>query len=651
MKKRKVGEINTEGENKAEFYLTDVTLVYPDKEPRSINYVDVHYLQEMFVEEKKKYILGVYTKEASANKIRSLTFGDFTDTKGFLEAFHSVKNAIHTFEHELIGFFGNLLVQKQKPKRCELGMDHKHILIRAVEDDQTQFFRIEVNSCKVEEIQNQNIIKINLLQSQLEIINFARKEDVLTFKKLMYKAMEEAAKGHAVIYDEIEDVDKFKIYILENSPYLKSLHEKLVISGAMPEHEFWESRSEFQEYKKYYTENKQKLSKSTGLFIKDKITSETEKQRILTQYPEVKGPYLLEVMDGSDFNFEKDKKFWEEFIKLQKKKDTVIVGGKNPVAIPTSQSNLFQYGDAGKKVDLSEVPLGDVDLCRNLDMKTNVAEKLMHETLKEHYGDYEPGKNDIENMIKRFQVHGLNILGGIKPTSNLQTTSIQDMIDEFKDLMPEHLELPIEMQIKAVKMSQEEGQAANKDAANGKMLIEEFSRSSQGPDLKNAKANSDAITSKLQRLLESKKQGKQETKLDSSKGADKDKKVGIFHRPDMQLVFKELVSASLQKEEAVEFNQFRETYEAYHEQAKDLLKLFNSIGSSDDLNNENKRKTMKNLINELIGKINLYLGDLDKDLKRQINPAAPDKTKEHSKIAKLMETILEQLKFALNPKD
>jgi len=81
------------------------------------------------------------------------------------------------------------------------------------------------------------------------------------------------------------------------------------------------------------------------------------------------------------------------------------------------------------------------------------------------------------------------------------------------------------------------------------------------------------------------------------------------------------------------------------------LKLFNSIGSSDDLNNENKRKTMKNLINELIGKINLYLGDLDKDLKRQINPAAPDKTKEHSKIAKLMETILEQLKFALNPKD
>jgi len=304
-----------------------------------------------------------------------------------------------------------------------------------------------------------------------------------------------------------------------------------------------------------------------------------------------------------------------------------------------------------KKVDLSEVPLGDVDLCRNLDMKTNVAEKLMHETLKEHYGDYEPGKNDIENMIKRFQVHGLNILGGIKPTSNLQTTSIQDMIDEFKDLMPEHLELPIEMQIKAVKMSQEEGQAANKDAANGKMLIEEFSRSSQGPELKNAKANSDAIASKLQRLLESKKQGKQESKLDSSKGADKDKKVGIFHRPDMQLVFKELVSASLQKEEAVEFNQFRETYEAYHEQAKDLLKLFNSIGSSDDLNNENKRKTMKNLINELIGKINLYLGDLDKDLKRQINPAAPDKTKEHSKIAKLMETILEQLKFALNPKD
>jgi len=643
MKKRKVGEISTEGENKAEFYLTDVTLVYPDKEPRSINYVDVHFLQEMFVEEKKKYILGVYTKDPAANKTRSLTFGDFTDTKGFLEAFHSVKNAIHTFENELIGFFGNLLVQRQKPKRCELGMDHKHILIRAVEDDQTQFFRIEVNSCKVEEVQNQNIIKINLLQSQLEIINFSRKEDVFTFKKLMYKAMEEAAKGHAVIYDEIEDVDKFKIYILENSPYLKSLHEKLVISGAMAEHEFWESRAEFQEYKKYFTENKQKLSKSTGLFIKDKITSETEKQRILTQYPEVKGPYLLEVMDGNDFNFEKDKKFWEEFIKLQKKKDTVIVGGKNPVAIPASQSNLFQYGgEQGKKVDLAEVPLGDVDLCRNLDMKTNVAEKLMHETLKEHYGDYEPGKNDIENMIKRFQVHGINILGGIKPTSNLQTTTIQEMIDEFKDLMPEHLELPEEMQIKAVKMSQIEGQSAS----NGQMMIEDFS--TQRSDSKNVKSNSDNIASKLQKLLESRKQS---SKVDNRAGGVQEKKPGVFHRPDMQLVFKELVSASLQKEEAVESNQFRETYEAYHEQAKDLLKLYNSIGSSDDANNENKRKTMKNLINELIGKINLYLGEIDKDLKRQINPNAPDKTKESSKITKLLETILEQLKFALNPKD
>jgi hypothetical protein len=462
----------------------------------------------------------------------------------------------------------------------------------------------------------------------------------------MYKAMEEAAKGQSAIYDEIEDVDKFKIYILENSPYLKSLHEKLVISGAMPEQEFWESRAEYQEYKKYFTENKQKLSKSTGLFIKEKITSELEKQRILTQYPEVKGPYLLEVMDGNDFNFEKDKKFWEEFIKLQKKKDTVIVGGKNPVAIPTSQSNLFQYGgEASKKIDLAEIPLGDVDLCRNLDMKTNVAEKLMHETLKEHYGDYEPGKNDIENMIKRFQIHGLNIIGGIKPTSNLQTTTIQEMMDEFKDLMPEHLELPEEMQIKAVKMSQLESQSAS----NGQMVIEEFS--TQRSDAKNVKSNSDGIASKLQKLLESRKQGKQESRVDKGAPDNKDKKAGVFHRPDMQLVFKELVSASLQKEEAVESNQFRETYEAYHEQAKDLLKLYNSIGTSEDANIENKRRTMKNLINELIGKINLYLGEIDKDLKRQVNPNAPDKTKESSKVNKLLETILEQLKFAVNPKD
>jgi len=409
----------------------------------------------------------------------------------------------------------------------------------------------------------------------------------------------------------------------------------------MSEQEFWDSRAEFQEYKKYAIENKQKLSKATGLLIKDKITSELEKQRILTQYPEIKGPYLLEVMDGENFNFEKDKKFWEEFMKLQKKKDTEIVGGKNSVAIPTSQSNMYQFGDTSKKLDLAEIPLGDVDLARNLDTKLNVAEKLMHDTLKGHYGDYEQGKSGLEATIKKFQIHGINVLGGIKTTPNVQTTSIQEIIDEFRDLIPEHFEIPEDMQVRKVKMGQNELASAHKGTNNDdRMLIESISsqKLTQGVDGKNSKANADNIVAKLQKLAG--------TKINAE-----ERKKNIFKREDMQNVFKELVQASIQKEETLEHNLYRESYENYHEQAQDLLKLYYSSGlSGDESSVENKKKTMKNLINELIGKINLYLGDLDKDMKRQIQ-TAPEKTKEMSKLTKVMETVLEQLKFAVNVKE
>ena len=639
MKKRKIGEVNIDQNTKAEFYLTDITLVYPNKEPKAINYNDIRFIQEMVFEDKEKYIIGLYTRDPTSTKDPSLTFGDFTEAKDFLEAFYSLKNAIPTFENQLVGFYGNVLVQKQKPKKCELGLDLKHVLIRIAEEGQNHFFRIEVNNCKIEDLSAKNIIRISLTQSSLEVLNFSRLEDLFAFKKFMYRAIEESTKEHAVIYDDIEDVDKFKIFLLENSPYLKNLHEKLVVSGAMSENEFWESRTEFQEYKKYYLENKQKLAKNTGLFIKDKITSELEKQRILIQYPEVKGPYLLEVMEGDNFNFEKDKKFWEEFIKLQKKKDTEIVGGKNPVAIPASQTNLYQFGDSGKKVDISEIPLGDVDLCRNLDIKTNVAEKLMHETLKEHYGNYDQSKNDVETTIKKFQVHGLNVLGGIKPIPNVQATSIQEIIDEFRDLIPEHLEIPEEMQVRKVKVDKSGSPQKNKAANDDKMIIEIMSsqKSSQA-DGKNSRQNAETAASNLKKIMENK------TEL-------KERRKNIFNRGDMQHVFKELIQASMQKEETLEFNQYRETYENFNEQAQDLLKLYYSSGIGDDNSNETKKRTMKNLINELIGKINLYLGELDKEAKRQIVQPAPDKTKELSKLNKVMETVLEQLKFAVNVKE
>jgi len=263
----------------------------------------------------------------------------------------------------------------------------------------------------------------------------------------------------------------------------------------------------------------------------------------------------------------------------------------------------------------------------------------MHETLKEHYGNYDQSKNDVETTIKKFQVHGLNVLGGIKPIPNVQATSIQEIIDEFRDLIPEHLEIPEEMQVRKVKVDKSGSPQKNKAANDDKMIIEIMSsqKSSQA-DGKNSRQNAETAASNLKKIMENK------TEL-------KERRKNIFNRGDMQHVFKELIQASMQKEETLEFNQYRETYENFNEQAQDLLKLYYSSGIGDDNSNETKKRTMKNLINELIGKINLYLGELDKETKRQIVQPAPDKTKELSKLNKVMETVLEQLKFAVNVKE
>jgi len=80
--------------------------------------------------------------------------------------------------------------------------------------------------------------------------------------------------------------------------------------------------------------------------------------------------------------------------------------------------------------------------------------------------------------------------------------------------MPEHLEIPEDMQIKPVKTLHSDMNTAHKGSSDDKMLIELISsqKGPQGHDGKTAKAHADSIVSKLQKLIENKTELKEKRK-------------------------------------------------------------------------------------------------------------------------------------------
>jgi hypothetical protein len=81
--------------------------------------------------------------------------------------------------------------------------------------------------------------------------------------------------------DHLEDLDKFKIYILENDAALKKLYQEIVVRGVMSEESFWECRPEFKEYQKLYFRESQKKGKNASLLISDPKLNNDDKRKIM----------------------------------------------------------------------------------------------------------------------------------------------------------------------------------------------------------------------------------------------------------------------------------------------------------------------------------------------------------------------------------
>ena len=438
-----------------------------------------------------------------------------------------------------------------------------------------KFQLVDISNIYLQE--DSQIIEIEYLAEEYIIIRFGNLEDLQRFCEAYKNILERA--------QELEDVDKFKICILKSSDYLSKLHERLVINGVISEKEFWRARTELKEYEKVYIESKEQPGKSSGLLLNllkdrrqriDRNISEEEQQKILQEYPQVKEDYLRRVPDAKGHIDHKiHNKYWEDFKRLQKEFDTVIVGGKRPVVVgdlterqkqelrmmPTNQT----YGD-----------LGEVDLEKNLEGKFELIEFV-----PQAQGDEETKETlRFNQTVKRFLNHSQNVMGGVNRTLKKNSQMIDDedftlmRIDEALENAHQGVNGSNGMDIESNKTRE----IPSQNKINGKMMDIE----SVGPSQKNAtgfldpivKENYEKSQQMMNELMKSKDlQCNRRKKLFDDKRDEQDSKKDS--RP-FDRVCMDILTSSLIKNSSIDSNLFK-IYEEFHQNANHLLKLFYSI--------------------------------------------------------------------------
>jgi len=606
MGRKKLGEVTISANKKAEFFMTGFSIISSQAQNQDILYDDVLFLQEMYLEEKneQKYILGLYLSTPNPKQTPSLTFGDFTNLNQFMEVMSAVRQSIANFEDELTGFYANLMVPRQKPKRYELGFTTTQILLRSHEDEDKRFFKIPLQNCEVEK--NEKRVKISIHKCQVKTIYFDSKDDLQIFKMLFKNALEEKSREIIENFQGIKNLEEFKERVLTNDKVVLELYQKLVLSGIMSEENFWQNRPEYKNYQKYLLEQKQQQKKlRLPLLSKGYVLREEDKKQILDAYPQVKDALFALPKDK---NVQYENQFWDEFVKLQIKYETEIIGGQTSIVVP----NIIEAAEV-----LKSTPLGEVDLIRNLDLKDNVAENLRQESSQ---APSDITEKRVQKTIKRLQTVGLNMIGGITPSSNLKGVTKDELIKEFQEVLPTD-ESRKESKPKEPKIFL--SQSLKREKVE-KMMIE----IPHSQNMIGAGQNSQLVASKLLSLTDD-----NQLKMRRSE---------LLNRDNMSNIFKILIQSANRKEEPIEHFHFRQIYENYFEKAKNLLQLFYSDLLQDQVDISTQTQNLKPLLLELINEINSEIGSIMDSMKDR-------KTEflEAQKLQAAIVSIIEQLSHAL----
>jgi hypothetical protein len=558
------------------------------------------------------------------NLPKKFNFENNEDAEVVRKSYENVKMSSFDKDDQFTGLICYNQRQAVKFKYSLLINFHEWIFYPVNSNDTTFLtpLKIEPNALESVDFTDLKECTIKYKFKKTRIFEFINEADFLEFKNKHLDLLEKE-RSKRISPKEPLDLDKFKLYLLENNPGLKKLHKELVRSNLMAEEEFWSTRNEVKEYEKMALEDRQKLGKSSSLLlvtrqignekILPKICDE-EINRILQQYPRVKEFYLREIKEN-------DKKaaieFWDEFMKRQKDHDTEIVGGKNPIYIwkkyPGISDNNMEIEDYMK----DKIDLGESDLARNLDLKLDLVEKSITEVREE-----QKNEKSIERTIKRFQNHALNVLGGLKPAKIVKHQEVDDA--EFNDLIAEKLNnndanfhMPIEKKVVQVvndKLKKSTLDDEDQTAMKTKMGI-------------NITANFQKLRGTMDQL----------TKDNEEKQREERRKEIIWPKKENEKeymdVFKEVFEASNVKKLDIPTD-FSMKYQEYNERSNSILRLFYALLLNEDfvLDEDHMLKLdkMAQLINELKGEINKYNQDSLQVKYRELNQNQ-DKEKEKIK--------------------
>ena len=156
----------------------------------------------------------------------------------------------------------------------------------------------------------------------------------------------------------LDDITKIKFKFLCDDESLLRSYESLVLKGLVSEEEFWDQKEEIREWNKITSMANQTLARTSKNLIKSLYTGgntkiegmkldEIGKMKLLKREERLMEQYRQEVLE----NKVKEEDFWKEFEKQQKEKNTVLVGGINPIYI--GELEVKRAMDLEMEVDLN----------------------------------------------------------------------------------------------------------------------------------------------------------------------------------------------------------------------------------------------------------------------------------------------------------
>ena len=195
----------------------------------------------------------------------------------------------------------------------------------------------------------------------------------------------------------IDDLTKIKFKFLAEDESLLNSYESLVLKDIVSEEDFWNQKEEVREWNKISSMASQSLARTSKNIVKSLYTGgntkieglkldEIGKMKLLKREEKLMQKYMTDVKT----NGMKDDDFWRIFEQEQREKNTVLVGGVNPIYVGEEE----EAKDHREKISLDL----EVDIAKNTE-SFDLTAKL-----------FDTSKGEKKTLIDKFNERNIRVL-------------------------------------------------------------------------------------------------------------------------------------------------------------------------------------------------------------------------------------------------